>query len=77
MQDYSCHWIDNLRKKSKFKKKKNKKTIMEVTTKIKTWKMRRFLKKNHSENTNTKFYIVIRQKEITQLAANLFIPENV
>lgn len=74
IQDYSGHWIDNLRKKTKFKKKKGKRSILNVSEKVRKWKMRRLLKKNYRETLNSRLYITIRQKEIAALTANTFTP---
>lgn len=76
-QDYSAHWIDNLRRKTKFKKKKGKRSILTVAAKVRTWKMRRFLRKNYRESMNARFYMAIRHKEIANVATQMFMPENV
>lgn len=74
IQDYSCYWIDNLKKKTKFKKRKGKRSILKISKKVRTWKMRRYLRKNYRYMLNPRFNIIIRHKEIANKTVNMFTP---
>lgn len=73
-RDYTGSWVDFYKKRNKYNKHNRKRRADLILSRVMSRRNRRFLRKNYKYMNTSKYTLILKQKELFNVANNLFKP---